>query len=158
MLREEFREFLPGWESDICGRPFDRPPYLFGRVEFRGVRGLEEQYHVVGQLEAFGLMECGVVHLQDVELVGAFLGKVIQKGLEAYRGTVGHLQFEPVAVYRGIGPKEVGVAEDLLKWAYRLGPSGREPFSHMGEEPETALVLAIEVYLWVTPVLGIDQC
>lgn len=62
-----------------------------------------------------------------------------------------------VAVHWGIGPEEVCVAEYLLEGAYGLGALCREPLSHMGEEPEAALVLTIEVYLCVTPLFGSYQ-
>jgi len=55
-----------------------------------------------------------------------------------------------VSVYRGIGPEKIRVPEDLLERTQRFGPFCRKPLSDMGEKPETALVLTIEIDLGVS--------
>jgi len=79
---------------------------------------------------------------------------MLKEQLETFGGTIGHHKFEMVSVHWGIGPEEVGVAEHLLEGAHGLGALCRKAFSHMGEQPETALVLAVEVHLCVPAALG----
>ena len=145
-MGDEFTELVKGSEEPVGECPFEAPPDLFGRVEFRTIGREEQRQDVFGPAQPLCLVEGAVVQEQDLEFIGPFSGEVVKEDLEGVGRAMGQFQMKVMARDGRVGPEKPSGLEDLLKGAYRLDPLRGESFARAGEESEAALILRVQVH------------